>query len=183
MVFFFWRWSVRLSGFIFLVFATAGGADDSLFGSLKTGLAGETSSAPGGPSRPTLQSSPFLYHIHSGAHNDVPRTIGLEWEPAGSSLEYGAAYFRNSFYQDSGYIYVGKRWFAEDNGQGFFLNVTGGIMYGYRGENADKVPFNHQGVGLAVIPAVGYQYRSFNTQVVLLGAAALMITFGFDLPR
>src|SRR4051812_49040264 len=108
MVFFSWRWSVRLSGFILLVFATAGGADDSLFGSLKTGLAGESSSAaPVGQSRLTLQISPYVYHIHSGAHNDVPRTIGLEWEPAGSSLEYGAAYFRNSFYQDSGYIYVG----------------------------------------------------------------------------
>src|SRR3954464_9219622 len=183
MLFFFLRCSVRLSGLFFLMFATAGSADDSLFGSLKTGLVGESYAAPVGESRLTLQISPYVYHVHSGAHNDVPRLIGLEWEPAGSSLEYGAAYFRNSFYQDSGYVYVGKRWFAEDNGQGFFLNVTGGIMYGYRGENADKVPFNHQGVGLAVIPAVGYQYRSFNTQVVLLGAAALMITFGFDLPR
>jgi hypothetical protein len=182
MFFFFLRWSVRLSGVIFLVFATAGGADDSLFGSLKSGLADENS-APVGESRLTLQISPYVYHIHHGVHNDVPRLIGLEWEPPGSSLEYGAAYFRNSFYQDSGYVYVGKRWFAEDSGQGFFLNVTGGIMWGYRGENADKVPFNHHGVGLAIVPAVGYQYRSFNTQLVLLGAAALMITFGFDLPQ
>src|SRR3954469_12671743 len=183
MVFFFLRCSVRLSGFIFLVFATAGGADDSLFGSLKTGLAGESSSAPVGQSRLTLQISPYVYHIHSGAHNDVPRTIGLEWEPAGSFLEYGASYFRNSFYQDSAYVYAGKRWFFEDNHQGFFFNVSGGLMYGYRGENADKVPFNHNGVSLAVIPAVGYQYGSFNTQLVLLGLAGVMITFGFDLPR
>jgi hypothetical protein len=180
---FFLRVLVRLSGLIFLVFATTAFAEDSLFGSLDSGRAPELQSAPSYESRLTLQISPYVYHIHSGAHNDVPRMIGLEWEPAGSFLEYGATYFRNSFYQDSGYVYAGKRWFFEDNRQGFFFNVTGGLMYGYRGENADKVPFNHHGVGLAVIPAVGYQYESFNTQVVLLGTAGFMIIFGFDLPR
>jgi len=183
MVVFFLRLSVALSGFIFLVFATAGCAEDSLFGSQDSELPPGLQSAPFDQSRLTLYISPYVYHVHSGAHNDVPRMIGLEWEPAGSYLEYGAAYFRNSFYQDSGYVYAGKRWFFEDNHQGFFFNVTGGLMYGYRGENADKVPFNHNGVGLAVIPAVGYQYGSFNTQLILLGTAALMISFGFDLPR
>ena len=173
------RLSVSLCGFVFLVFASAGNADDSFFGSGGTGLLGE----PATESRLTFQISPYVYHVHSGPHNDVPLMIGLEWEPSGSLIEYGAAYFRNSFYQDSAYVYVGKRWFAEADHQGFFFNVSGGLMYGYRGENADKVPFNHHGVGLAVIPAIGYQYRSFNTQLVFLGTAALMITFGADLPR
>jgi hypothetical protein len=180
---FFLRSSVRLSGLIFLVFATACCAEDSLFASLNSEGPPELHSAPSYESRLTLQISPYVYHVHSGAHNDVPRMIGLEWEPAGSFLEYGATYFRNSFYQDSAYVYAGKRWFFEDNHQGFYFNVSGGLMYGYRGENADKVPFNHNGFGLAVIPAVGYQYGSFNTQLVLLGLAGVMITFGFDLPR
>src|SRR5438477_12452182 len=106
---FFLRLSVRLSGFIFLVFATIGCAEDSLFGSVNSGVAPGLQSVPSDQSRLTLYISPYVYHVHSGAHNDVPRMLGLEWEPAGSYLEYGAAYFRNSFYQDSGYVYAGKR--------------------------------------------------------------------------
>ncbi|HXF15994.1 MAG TPA: hypothetical protein VN496_03265 [Burkholderiales bacterium] len=182
MLVFLLRIPIWLIGFFLLACAPAGLAQDSVLQSLQSGPAGDFQFAPD-KSRLTLQISPYVYHVHHGVHNDEPRMIGLEWEPAGSWLEYGATYFRNSFYQDSAYVYVGKRWFAADNEQGAFANVSGGLMYGYRGENADKVPFNHHGVGLAIIPAVGYQYRSFNTQLVFLGTAALMITFGFDLPR
>ena len=63
---------------------------------------------------------------------------GLEWEPRGSWLEFGAVYFRNSYYQDSVYAYVGKRWFIADDKEGVYLSGIGGPLYGYRGDHEKK---------------------------------------------
>ena len=105
---------------------------------------------------------------------------GLEWGPEDWPVDVGAVYFRNSFYQDSVYAYVGKRWFWKERDNGLYLKLTGGPLYGYRGQYEHKVPFNHHGLGVAVIPGIGYQYRAFDAQIVILGTAALMVTFGYD---
>ena len=60
------------------------------------------------------------------------------------------------------------------------LKLTGGPLYGYRGKYENKIPFNHRGLGWAIIPGIGYQYKSVDAQLVLLGGAAVMITFGYD---
>ncbi len=131
--------------------------------------------------RLTLVFGPYGYHTSYDAdHNNYLWLTGLEWEPRGSKLEFGAAYFRNSFDQDSVYAYVGKRWFFSDDWQRVFVNLTGGPLYGYRGDHENKVPFNHNGLGVAIIPGIGYQYRSVNAQMVILGTAGLVATFGYD---
>ena len=155
----------RLIAFLFLSYATAVAAEDP---------------APD-PSRLTLVFGPYVQHFHYDPdHVNTPWLTGLEWGPHGSPVDFGAAFFRNSFGQDSVYAYVAKRWFYRDDGQGVFLNLTGGILYGYVGQYEDKVPFNHNGFAPAIIPALGYQYRDVNAQLVLLGTNALLFTVGYD---
>lgn len=144
-----------------------------------TTAAAEDSAAPNG--RLTLVFGPWLYHYSDNSeHNNAPWLTGLEWGPEGWPVDIGAVYFRNSFYQDSVYAYVGKRWFWKERDDGLYLKLTGGPLYGYRGQYEHKVPFNHNGLGVAIIPGIGYQYRSFDAQLVILGTAALMVTFGYD---
>ncbi|HEX4986595.1 MAG TPA: sn-glycerol-3-phosphate transporter [Burkholderiales bacterium] len=137
------------------------------------------SAAPDG--RLTLVFGPYVYHYHDNeGHNDQPWLTGLEWGPQGWPVDFGAVYFRNSFSQDSAYAYVGKRWFYDGRDHGVYLKLTGGPLYGYRDQYESKVPFNHNGLGWAIIPGIGYQYRAVDAQLVILGGAALMVTFGYD---
>ena len=137
------------------------------------------SAAPDG--RLTLVFSPYVFHYNNdSSHNSTPFLTGLEWGPSNWRVDFGAVYFRNSYYQNSYYAYVGKRWFYQEGDHGVYLKLTGGPLYGYRGQYQDKVPFNHHGLGWAIIPGIGYQYKAVDAQLVLLGRAAVMITFGYD---
>jgi hypothetical protein len=127
-----------------------------------------------------LQIGPYVYHLSSQSeHNNVPSLVGLEWESA-SRWELGASFFENSFYQPCIYIYGGKRWFLGSGDQGFYAKLTGGPLYGYKEPYEDKIPVNNNGIGLAIIPAIGYQYQRASAQFVILGTAAVMFTFGYD---
>ncbi len=127
-----------------------------------------------------LQTGPYVVHWSSSTdHNNWPWLVGVEWESA-SRWEIGAAYFRNSFDQPSWYIYAGKRWFLHSENQGLYAKLTGGPLYGYRDPYEDKIPVNHDGLGLVVLPAIGYQYQRANAQIVFIGSAGIMLTFGYD---
>jgi len=157
--------TARLVGFAFLLYGISCLADEA--------------ASDGG--RLTLVFGPYVHHFHYDSdHNDYPWLTGLEWEPRGSKFEFGTVYFKNSFSQDSVYAYVGKRWFFSVERQGIFLNLTGGPLYGYRGKYEDKVPFNDNGFGVVILPGIGYQYSSVNAQLVILGTAGLLATFGYD---
>ena len=157
----------KLIGAIFLLHAVTSPADE-----------------PASNGRLTFVFSPYVYHFHYDVnHTNYPWLTGLEWTPPGSGLDYGAVYFRNSFDQPSVYAYAGKRWFAGDDEQGPYLKLTAGPLYGYRGQYEGKVPFNHNGLAWAIIPAVGYQYRAFDSQLVFLCTAALSFTFGYTFSK
>lgn len=127
-----------------------------------------------------LQAGPYVYHRNDNPeHNNAPLLVGVEWESA-ARWEIGASYFENSFYQPCVYVYLGRRWFAGASDQGFYLKLTGGPLYGYKDEYEDKVPLNYNGLGLAILPAIGYQYGRANAQLVTLGTAGIMLTFGYE---
>ena len=54
------------------------------------------------------------------------------------------------------------------------------LAYGTTSHAEDKIPFNDNGFGFAILPGIGYQYRSVNTQLVILGTGGLLATFGYD---
>lgn len=128
-----------------------------------------------------IQAGPYVYHrSYSPDHNNWPLLIGAEWgDPDRVAL--GGAAFRNSFYQPCFYLYGAKRWFVPSVADNVYLKLSGGPLYGYRGQYEDKIPFNHAGFGLAVLPAVGYQRGQTNFQAVLLGTAAVIFTVGYTL--
>ncbi len=127
-----------------------------------------------------LQFGPYVYHrTEDPDHNNEPLLVGAEWESA-LHWEIGASYFDNSFHQPSMYIYAGRRWFLRPGDEGFFAKLTGGLLYGYKEPYEDKIPVNYNGFGLAIIPAIGYQYQRANAQLVFLGTNGVMLMFGYD---
>lgn len=140
--------------------------------------------APDAKGRLTFLFAPYVHHYqYDSAHNDTPWAVGVEWAPTESRLDFGVVTFRNSFRQQSVYADAGRHWFAADNDQGVYLKLTAGPLYGYRGQYEDKVALNDDGLAWVFVPAISYQIRSFNAQLVFHGTAALVLTFGLDLPR
>lgn len=131
--------------------------------------------------RVMVEVGPYVYHrIDNTEHNQWPRLIGVEYETASNWL-LGATSFRNSYYQDAALLYGGKRWFVTPVSENLYVKVAAGLVYGYKDPYSDKLPINsHNGYGLAILPAVGYQFGRANVQLVFLGTTAAAITFGYD---
>lgn len=91
----------------------------------------------------------------------------------------GVALFRNSFHQNTTYLYGGIRQNLVAGQQlQTYIKVTGGLIHGYRGEYQYKIPFNHIGIAPAVIPMFGVQYKQVSSELTLFGASGIMLTLG-----
>ena len=126
---------------------------------------------------------PQSYHFHHRpVYNNEIWMMGLEWE-SGSQWEIGASRFKNSYHQQSHYIYGGKRFiFGDDPNNGMFFNITAGALIGYRRPFDRKIPVNdNHGIGLGIIPSIGYKYKRVNAQLIMLGTSAVMGTVGIDI--
>jgi len=91
----------------------------------------------------------------------------------------GFARFKNSFSQDSHYLYAGRElpiWASGDIR--VRAKLTAGALHGYRGEYRDKIPFNHYGVAPAILPKLGASWRRLETDLTVFGTAGLIITAG-----
>ena len=129
----------------------------------------------------TLIFGPYVHHYsQSDDHNPFPWFTGIEWESA-ERWEVGGAFFRNSFYQPCGYLYGGKRWVWGHREDHLFFKFTAGALLGYVEPYEHKIPVNWNGIGVGIIPAVGYKYKRASTQVVLLGTSGVMLTVGYDI--
>jgi hypothetical protein len=128
-----------------------------------------------------LMASPYSYHYSQDDEHHPVWMVGLEYQTS-ERVIWGATYFSNSFGQPSGYVYGGQRlnnWSAYDQ---LFAQWTAGILYGYKGEYKDKVPFNHGGFSPGVVLAVGWQFTPmYSLQLNVLGNSALMFQFSVDL--
>lgn len=128
---------------------------------------------------------PFAVHwSHDEDHKHV-YLLGIErsqpgaplWSAADATI-WGFSAFNNSFGQPSAYAYYGYRWDNLFDYPALYLKLSGGILYGYKEPYEDKVPFNHNGFGLAIIPAIGYRLTPNDAiQVGTLGAAGLIFTY------
>lgn len=128
-------------------------------------------------------------------HNNDQRLIGLErfgsnfvtrpLEERGTLFDtadplMGGTLFRNSFDQQSAYVYAGFRQQMTGNHHTqTYFKVTAGIIHGYRGEHRDKIPLNRFGTTVAAIPSMGIQHRRVKAEAVLFGTAGLMLNLGF----
>jgi len=139
-----------------------------------------------------------LYTRHYGddpRHNNHQRMFNVEWiadsdySPDWVDRDFarapavrwlvGVAGFRNSFGQQSTYVYGGLRheWVVGEHANAY-VKVAGGLLHGYRGEYRDKIPLNHLGVAPAILPAIGLDYRRMNFELIPFGTAGLMVNIG-----
>ena len=122
-----------------------------------------------------LQFSPYTHHYtFDAAHRDVVM-IGLEKESSDAEL-VGITLFRNSFGQESVYVYP---WGGVYRSIGGFKPVsfkwTAGLIYGYVDSFQTKVPLNYKGFSPGLIFGLAYEFRrGWSAQVNFLGTAAAM---------
>ncbi len=125
-----------------------------------------------------FQTSAYTLHFNPDpSHTNKQRGINIEyWAP--NKWLFGAAHLRNSFNQPTQYIFTGRLWRPLDSQPMLYVKLTGGLLYGYKGEFRGKIPFNHYGVAPALVPSLGVSVKHFTAEVMLLGAAAAMVNVG-----
>ena len=134
-----------------------------------------------------VQAAPDAIHFDpSPEHADYSWLVGLEWQSPSRWL-VGASYFNNSFDQHCQYYYFGKSWpldFISDNQyvKNLYFKLTGGILLGYKEPYEDKLPLNNAlGVGLTLVPAIGWQRGNIGFAAALTGSAiTLRVSYTFD---
>jgi hypothetical protein len=128
-----------------------------------------------------LTFSPLAVHYHYEPTHRYVWGVGVERQRADDWLA-GLAYFRNSFGQPSGFAYVGKRYPGLFGNEQVFGQLSGGILYGYRGEYKNEVPYNHHGFSPGAMASLGWQFdRNRAVTVHFLGTAAFMVQLSYDL--
>jgi hypothetical protein len=141
-------------------------------------LAQDKADAPAEHRRWELTLSPYTHHwSYSEEHRPVFLAAMDHYLPGQRFC--GLALFRNSFGQPSAYGYVGQRWDGVLGQPRLFFKLTGGLIYGYKGEFKDKIPFNDYGIAPAIIPALGYKFNEQDSaQAMLLGKAGILFAYG-----
>jgi hypothetical protein len=135
-----------------------------------------------------FQTSLYTAHFHpSDEHDNRSYLANLEYRFDKSWLEgqwiAGAASFKNSFGQWCQYVYGGLLWRPFVEAQPLYFKLTAGLLHGYKEPYEDKIPFNSSnGFAPGIVPAMGYCYDRYCTEVIVYGAAGLMLTVGVTLP-
>ncbi len=125
--------------------------------------------------------SPYTYHYTPSDDHEYVYMVGAEKQYA-TGMVLGGSAFSNSFGQPSGYLYGGWRFKDFAVAEPLFVQVTAGLLYGYRPPFDDKVPFNHNGFSPGAVLSVGWQFtKQYSAQVNFLGNSALMFQLSVDL--
>ena len=125
--------------------------------------------------------SPYTYHYTYDPLHAYVYMWGLERQRA-DGFVFGGSAFRNSFGQPSVYAYVGQRFEKLAGVEPLFVQLTGGLLYGYKEPYENKVPLNHNGFSPGAVVSLGWQFTPvLSAQLNFLGTAALMFQISADL--
>lgn len=125
----------------------------------------------------TFTVAPYVHHWRKNPDHRHAFIFSLEKEQDANQM-LGLALFRNSFGQPSAYAYVGQEWQDFLETPRLTAKLTAGIIYGYKGEYADKVPLNRNGYSPGLIPALGYQMTERDSvQFMVLGNAGYTLGY------
>lgn len=125
-----------------------------------------------------LTVSPYAYHWKDDPDHRRVGLVGLERiNPSDNSL-WGFSLFSNSFGQPSAYAYYGHEWNGIFNQPSLYVKVSAGLIYGYKGQYEDKVPFNYKGFAPAIIPAIGWRITPRDAvQAAVFGTAGVLFAY------
>lgn len=129
-----------------------------------------------------LAAAPMAHHFRYDEEHRRVWAVALERQRYDGWL-LGGSRFSNSFGQPSAYLYLGHR-FDSPFGlpPGFFGQVSAGLMYGYRGRFADKVPLNVNGFSPGALVSMGWQFeRRASAMLHMLGDAGVMLQLSWDI--
>ena len=145
--------------------------------------------APGDQLR--ISYAPKAIHFtQDDEYVDWNHIVALEWVTpsyrfwgAERSL-VGFSVFDNSYGQFSQSAYAGLEWdWTRFAGGDVFLALSVGLVHGYKEPYEDKLPLNSAlGVGLTLVPSIGWQRDGLGLAASLVGAAVtLRVSYSFDL--
>lgn len=123
-----------------------------------------------------LAASPYTLHYTKSDEHRTVIGLGLERQRESGQVA-GLGLFRNSFGQPTAYLYPWGQKFDFASLPGSYAKVTGGVLWGYRGQYRDKIPLNHLGVAPAVIFTLGHEVGPFRAGLNFLGNAGVMLEF------
>jgi hypothetical protein len=124
--------------------------------------------------------SPYAPHLRYSPEHEYVWALAVERQRTDRWMA-GASFFSNSFGQPSSYLYLGRRFPSLMGHPQLFGQVSGGLLYGYRGKYEKKVPFNYNGFSPGALASIGWQFnRQASLTVHAVGDAAVMFQFGWD---
>ena len=124
--------------------------------------------------------SAYTYHYSNDPNHRHVVMLGVEKQRP-DDIIIGGSYFTNSFGQPSLYVYGGKRFNGLTRYEPLFVQVTGGLLYGYKPPYDKKVPLNYKGFSPGAVVSVGWQFTPmYSGQLNFLGNSALMFQFSAD---
>jgi hypothetical protein len=127
-----------------------------------------------------IVGSPYTLHWNPSPEHEYVWAVAVERQRDDGWL-YGASYFNNSFGQDSGYWYVGKRYGELWDRPQLYWQWTAGLLYGYKGAYKDKVPLNYKAFSPGAVVSIGWQFDpQLSAQINAVGTAGLMLQFSYD---
>jgi hypothetical protein len=133
------------------------------------------------PGRWALVVAPFTQHLHDKPEFRYVWGIGVERQRDDRWL-YGLSYFSNSFGQDSGYLYVGQQ-IPDLFDSPLYFQWSAGLLYGYKGEYANRVPFNQHGFSPGAVISLGWRFdEAFSVQLNKVGTSGIMLQLGYSWP-
>lgn len=126
--------------------------------------------------------SPYTLHWSPSPNHRPTWMIGGEKQYADGTV-LGAAYFSNSFGQDSATVYRGERIKNWSSYEKLYTQWTAGLMYGYKAPYNDEVPLNFRGFSPVVVLSLGWQFTPrYAVQLNALGTAAVMFQWSMQMP-
>lgn len=128
------------------------------------------------------QFSPWTVHFHPSPEHKHALSASYE-QTLKDNHTRSVVLFTNSFGQPSVYFSPWGQRFDNLLGQpNVFAKWNAGLIYGYRGEYKDKVPFNHGGFSPGLFVALGYRFTpQMEVQVNLLGTAAIQFQYNMNM--
>jgi len=129
-----------------------------------------------------LQTSFFTYHYSEKDYqNNSQQLIGIERHYSNNELN-GIAYFKNTYKQDTIYIYGGTNYYLFSIGKTeITAKFTYGIVHGYDDENGKYTTWMHE---LTTFPgavfSLGLRREPFRFDIVPFADAGIIITGGVE---
>jgi hypothetical protein len=129
-----------------------------------------------------LAVTPGMVHWNRSPPEPYKHVWGVAVErQRGDGWLYGGSYFSNSFGQDSGYAYLGRQYPDLLDKPQLFWQWSAGLLYGYKGAYADRVPVNYKAFSPGLVVSLGWQFDpQFAALINVVGDAGLMLQLSYD---